>query len=545
MTAGSRPEFRLLGPLEARVEGRQIGLGGVRQRTLLVLLLLRANEAVSRDRLIDDLWGSDPPATSANSLAALVARLRRVLPADLLHTTPGGYELRVEPEAIDLHRFERLVEEGGAALAGAEPNRAAELLRSALALWRGPALADFTYDAFAQPAIVRLEELRLAALESRIDADLALGRHADLVGELQSLLLEHPLREQLRGQLMLVLYRCGRQAEALETYREGRRVFVEELGIEPGPALQELEGAILRQDPELGGPETAAPAAQPPARAILVAADSADTLDSLLAVAEPLAVHSGRELILLVLERDDEALVDTTRLAHERRAALTGEGRSVRAAAFVSTTPGEDIVRVASEQNVDLVVVDPLGGIAEGLSPELVAVLERAPCDVGVLVARDGRPPATGPDRAVLVPFGGAEHEWAAMEIGAWLAGAADAPLVLLGTTGDPEAERRDASRLLATASLVLQQAAGVTAEPRLAPPGAEGVIEAAVYAGITIVGLPDRWRQQGLDATRLAVATHAPSSVLLVRGGVRPGGLAPDASLTRFTWTMASAPPG
>ena len=162
------------------------------------------------------------------------------------------------------------------ALAAAEPNRAAELLRSALALWRGPALADFTYEAFAQPAIVRLEELRLAALESRIDADLALGRHLDLVGELQGLLLEHPLRERLRGQLMLALYRSGRQAEALEAYRDGRRVFVEELGIEPGPALQELEGAILRQDPQLGGPETA-PARQPSARAILVAAESAES----------------------------------------------------------------------------------------------------------------------------------------------------------------------------------------------------------------------------------------------------------------------------
>ena len=541
MTGHDRPDFRVLGPLEASVEGRSIPLGGLRQRTLLVLLLLRANESVSRDRLIDDLWGTEPPATAANALAALVARLRRALPTDLLLTTPAGYELNVEPEALDLHRFERLVEEGGSALDAGEPNRAAELLRSALSLWRGPALADFTYDAFAQPAIVRLEELRLAALESRIDADLALGRHADLVGELQSLVLEHPLREQLRGQLMLVLYRCGRQAEALETYREGRRVFVEELGIEPGPALQELEGAILRQDPELGGPETA-PATQPPTRAILVAADSVETLDTLLAVAEPLAVHSGRELILLLLERDDEALGDATRLAHERRAALTGAGRSIRAAAFVSTTPGEDIVRVASEQNVDLVVVGPLGGIADGLSPELVAVLERAPCDVGVLVGREGRSPTAGPDRAVLVPFGGAEHEWAAMEVGAWLAGAADARLVLLGTTGDPEAGRRDASRLLATASLVLQQAAGVTAEPRLAPRGPEAVIEAARDAGVTVVGLPDRWRQHGLDADRLALATRAQSSVLLVRGGVRPGGLAPDQSLTRFTWTIASA---
>ena len=540
MTGHDGPDFRVLGPLEVLDSGRSIGLGGLRQRTLLVLLLLRANEAVSRDRLIDDLWGAEPPATAANSLAALVARLRRALPADLLLTTQGGYELRIEPEALDLHRFERLVEEGGRALAAAEPNRAAELLRSALSLWRGPALVDFAYEAFAQPAIVRLEELRLAALESRIDADLALGRHLDLVGELQGLLLEHPLRERLRGQLMLALYRSGRQAEALEAYRDGRQVFVEELGIDPGPALQELEGAILRQDPQLGGQDTA-PARQPSARAILVAAESAETLDALLVVAEPLAAHSGRELILIVLEQDGERLADATRLAHERMELLAETGRAVRAAAFVTTTPGDDVVRVAAEQNVDLVVVDPLGDIAAGLSGELATVLEGAPCDVGVLVTR-GTPAAAGPGRAVIVPFGGAEHEWAALEIGAWIAGATGARLELLGTVADPDAGQRDASRLLATASLVLQQAAGVTAEPRLAPRGPEAVIEAASEAGVTVVGLPDRWRQHGLDADRLALATRAPSSVLLVRAGVRPGGLAPDQSLTRFTWTIASA---
>ena len=541
MTAAPPLEFRLLGPLAVLIEGRPISLGGDRQRTLLVLLLLRANEAVSRDRLIDDLWGSEPPATSGNALAAIVARLRRVLPGEVLLTTQGGYELSIEPEAIDLHRFERLVEEGRSAQVDAELNRASELLRSALALWRGPALADFTYEAFAQPAITRLEELRLAALESRIDVDLALGRQLDLVGQLQGLVLEHPLRERLRGQLMLALYRSGRQAEALEAYRDGRRAFVEELGIEPNPALQELEGAILRQDPELGGPQTAA-AKSPAARAILVAAESPESLDALLAIAAPLAVHSGRELILLVLERDGAALTETSRLAHERMDALGQEGRAVRAAAFVSTTPGEDIVRVASEQHVDLVVIDPLGDLSEGFGAELVAVLDGAPCDVGVLVQRDRLPPAVGPGRAVLVPFGGAEHEWAAMEIGAWLAGAVGARLELLGTAADPGTGQRDASRLLATASLVLQQAAGVTAEPRLMAPGPENVIEAAHDAGVTVLGLPDRWHQQGLDADRLAVATRSPSPVLLVRGGVRPGGLAPNESLTRFTWTMASA---
>jgi DNA-binding SARP family transcriptional activator len=540
MTRDETLEFRLLGPLEALAGSRPIALG-VKQRTLLVLLLLRANEVVSRDRLIDDLWGDQPPEAAPNALAALVARLRRALPAEVLLTRPGGYELSIERQALDLHRFELLVEEGRERLAAGDPARAAEQLRLALSIWRGPALADVEYEAFAQPAIMRLEELRLAALESRIDADLALGRHVDLVGEVQSLVLENPLRERLRGQLILALYRSGRQAEALEAYREGRRVLVEELGIDPSPPLQELERAILRQDPSLGAPETE-PVAPQSARAILVAAESEATLDALLALAGELASHSGRELIILVLVGDDRDLVDATRLVHDRRDALAREGRDVRAAAFVSATPGDDIVRLASQQqNVDLLLVDPLGPVSEDLGGELAAVLERAPCDVGVLVLPGGRLPTVGPDRRVIVPFGGADHEWAAMEIGAWVAGASEAPLKLVGTTSDPEARRRDASRLLATASLVLQQAAGVTAEPELVRPGAEGVIEATRGAGLTVVGLPDRWRQQGLEGARLAVARRALSPVLLVRGGVRPGGLAPSESQTRYTWTIAS----
>lgn len=540
MTRDETLEFRLLGPLEALAGSTPIALG-VKQRMLLALLLLRANEVVSRDRLIDELWGDQPPDAAPNALAALVARLRRALPAEVLLTGPGGYELRIERQAVDLHRFEVLVEEGRESLAAGDPARAAEQLRLALSIWRGPALADIEYEAFAQPAIMRLEELRLAALESRIEADIALGRHVDLVGEVQSLLLANPLRERLRGQLMLVLYRSGRQAEALEVYREGRHVLVEELGIDPSPPLQELERAILRQDPSLGAPETE-PAAPQPARAILVAAQGEATLDALLALAARLAFHSGRELIMLVLVGDDRRLADATRLAHDRRDTLARDRAAVRAAAFVSATPGEDIVRLASEQNVDLLLVEPLGTLADDLGGELAVVLERAPCDVGVLVPRRGRVPAVGPDRPVTVPFGGAEHEWAAMEIGAWIASAGGASLKLVGTTSDPETGRRDASRLLATASLVLQQAAGVTAEPMLVEAGAEGVIGATRGAGLIVLGLPERWRQQGLEGARMAVVTRARSPVLLVRGGVRPGGLAPSESLTRYTWTIAPA---
>ena len=255
MTGEGTLEFRLLGPLEARVENRLLPLGGVRQRGLLALLLLRANEVVSRDRLIDELWRDHAPETAANALAALVSRLRRVLPSDVLVTRAGGYEAQVDREAIDLYRFQQLAEDGSHALAAGDPAGAADLLRSGLALWRGSALADFTYEPFAEPVILRLEELRLAAVENRIDADLALGRHGELVGELQSLVLEHPLRERLRGQLMLALYRSGRQAEALEVYRDGRHALLDELGIDPSPALQELEQAILRQDRGVRAPE--------------------------------------------------------------------------------------------------------------------------------------------------------------------------------------------------------------------------------------------------------------------------------------------------
>src|SRR5919106_2516002 len=311
-------EFRVLGPLEMLVEGQPIEIVGTRQRALLAILLLRANEVVSRDRLIDDLWGERTPETAPNALAALVARLRKALPAEIVLTRPAGYELRLERQALDLHRFETLVEEGSSALAAGDPAHASELLRSALALWRGPPLAEFAYEPFAQPASTRLAELRLVALENRIEADLGVGRHLDVVGELQSLVGEHPLRDRLRGSLMLALYRSGRQAEALEAYRTGRRVFVDELGIEPGPALQELEQAILRQDPSVAAPGTT-PISSQPARAILVAAQSAASLDLLLSLAAPLARGSERELIVVLLVGADGELSNAATAVDERR----------------------------------------------------------------------------------------------------------------------------------------------------------------------------------------------------------------------------------
>src|SRR6266545_2768525 len=202
-------QFRLLGPVEVEDGGRPLVLGSAKQRALLAILLLHANEVVSRDRLIDELWGEQPPASAPHSLEVYVSRLRKTLQPDggerLLVTRPGGYLLRLEPDQLDLGRFERLVEEGRRALDAGNYERASERFAEALALWRGPALGDLAYEPFAGPEIERLEEQRLAALEERIEAELALSRHASLVAELESLSNKHPLRERLHGQLMLAL----------------------------------------------------------------------------------------------------------------------------------------------------------------------------------------------------------------------------------------------------------------------------------------------------------------------------------------------------
>jgi DNA-binding SARP family transcriptional activator len=242
-------EYRILGPLAVAKDGSEVVIGSGKQRAILVLLVLHANEAVSTDRLVDQLWG-EPRSTSATKvLQNYVSKLRRLLGDGVLITRPHGYELRVEPGELDADLFDDLVAEGRRALAAGDPERAAAVLAEALSLWRGPPLADFAYEPFASAEIDRLEGLRLAALTERIDADLQLGRHDALIGELETLVARYPLQERLRGQLMLALYRSGRQADALRVYKETRRVLVDELGIEPSQELQRLEHAILVHDP--------------------------------------------------------------------------------------------------------------------------------------------------------------------------------------------------------------------------------------------------------------------------------------------------------
>ena len=241
-------DFRILGPLEAVADGRVVALDAAKPRALLAILLLHAGEPVSRDRLIEDLWDGRPPATAAKVLQTYVSQLRKALGSEVIVTRPAGYELVVEPDGFDLHRFERLVAEARRS----EPAVAAARLREALALWRGPPLADFSYERWAQAEIGRLNELRLSALQDRIDADLALGRDGDLVGELERLVSEHPLSERLRGQLMLALYRSGRQAEALAAYRRRGETLVDDARDRAGRLRCGSSSArILDQDPAL------------------------------------------------------------------------------------------------------------------------------------------------------------------------------------------------------------------------------------------------------------------------------------------------------
>jgi DNA-binding SARP family transcriptional activator len=248
-------EFRMLGPLEVlAADGEPLVLGGQKQRAVLALLLLRANQVVSTEFLVDALWGEHPPRTATTSLQNSISALRKLLGPDVLATRPPGYRLAVEPESVDLYRFERLV----ASARGLDPEERSERLGEALALWRGEPLAEFAFEAFA-PELRRLEELRPAVLEDRIDADLACERFAELVPELDGLVRQYPLRERLRGQLMLALYHSGRQADALRVYQDTRLELRDGLGLDPSPRLQELHAQILRQEvprPRLAAAET-------------------------------------------------------------------------------------------------------------------------------------------------------------------------------------------------------------------------------------------------------------------------------------------------
>jgi YVTN family beta-propeller protein len=355
----AKREFRILGPFEARENGQPLAIGAGKQRALLALLLLSAGEVVSTDRLIDALWGESPPASALNSVHIYVSQLRKVLGEGCVITRGRGYLLAVDPEQLDLGRFERLLGEGRELLERGEAERASEALRAALGLWRGPPLADFASELFAQGEIARLEELRVAALEERIEADLALGRHAELVPELEALVRANPLRERLRAQLMLALYRSGRQAEALGAYRQARATLVAELGLEPGRRLQEVERGILSQDPSLEIAPQAGPPRLPPAtlqkrtwaanrRLVVIAMAGLALAAALVAVA--LIRWTGHEFLARV-DANALGVIDPKMAGIRSEVSLPGAPSAI--------TVGGGFVWVASEANGTVSRLDP------------------------------------------------------------------------------------------------------------------------------------------------------------------------------------------
>jgi DNA-binding SARP family transcriptional activator len=481
-------EFRLLGPFEGPHE-----IPGGKPRALLARLLLDAGRVVPSDKLVESLWGESPPPSAPKVLQAHVSALRKVLGTEAIETRAPGYALH--GATSDLARFEELTERARRA---DDPAQRADLLGRALGLWRGMPLAEFRREPFAEAAAVRIAELRFDALVQRIDADLELGKHEAVVGELTALVADEPLRERPRWQLMLALYRSGRQADALLVHREGRARLVDELGIEPGRELQELERAILRQDAQLAGPHR-----RDTARGAILCVGVAPL---------PLLAPLGRELVLVELHEDAASL----RTAGAQLHLLRGETGDVRTAAFTTSDPVPDIVRLAIEQRAELLIV--------AAAPD--ELLAAAPCDVAL--SNGVEQPGSG---AVLVPFGGARAEWPALELGAWLARAHGLRLRLLGV--EAGGGRRDASRALAGASLALQRFAGISADTALVTPGPDGVLREDGAA--IVASLP----KGELDATRRALLA-ADVPVLLVHGGLRPGGLAPDRTMTRFSWSLS-----
>ena len=526
-------EFCLLGPLEVVGEAGPIPLGGPKQRATLAILLLGANRVVPIERLADDLYHGTAPVTAVTQVQRQVSELRRILGAPAIETRPPGYILRLAPDQLDLHRFERLTERAAQVRARGAAQQAAELLREALGIWRGGALADLADEPFARVAIERLEEIRLAAIERRIDAELALGRHAELVGELQELVAAHPFGERFGEQLMLALYRSGRQTEALTVYRATREALVEQFGIEPTPSLRLLERAILTQDGSLdvAVPDRDAPR---PQRPVLMLPSEERAVDPLLAVAAPLARVHARELIAARLLADGADVALTSAALNARRESLDLD---VRTAAFTTGVWADDADRLASMTDAALILIDAPSNVdAAQLPDELAGLLERSAADVGLLA---GPAPDWTRGEGVFVPFGGGVQDWAALELAAWLAAATDLPLRLVGTKADASLGRRDASRLLADAALAVQRVVGVPSEPLLAEPSDAALVAAVERATVVVLGVSPRWRLDGIGATRRLLVRSGRSSVLLVHGGPRPGGLAPRESSTRFTWSI------
>lgn len=385
-------DHRCLGSFEVRRDGEVLALGGPRQRAVLAVLTLSRNDLVSTDALIDQVWAGDPPASATATLQGYVASLRRALephraprtPPAVLVSRANGYSLVVPPGACDLDRFVAAMTEARDLLEAGDAQKAVAAARRALGQWRGPALADFADEPFAAPEVLRLEEARLQCVELRMDAALAAGHHADVVGELQVIVAAEPLRERLRGQLMVALYRSGRQADALEVARHGRRILAEELGLDPDPALQQLELSILRQDPALDAPDTSAPvSASGAASGLIGRADECGVLERGLAAA---AAGTGRVVLI-----GGEAGIGKTRLAEAFASEVTGAlvlwGRCHETEGAPSFWPWREVLRELGA-SLDETVLRQATGVDAGVVAEVVPELAGA---LGVELGR--RPP--------------------------------------------------------------------------------------------------------------------------------------------------------
>lgn len=526
-------EFRILGPLEVAGSAGPLQLGGPKQRATLAILLLNANRVVSIDALADQLYAGRAPVTAATQVHRQISELRKALGEEArIETRSPGYAIHVASQQLDLHQFERLTEEAGNALARGDAPGALELQRNALALWRGPPLADLDHEPIAEVAVRRLQEILLVALEQRVDAELVLGRHRELVGELDELVAQHPSNESFVSRLMLALYRSGRQADALDVYRRTRERLVEDFGIEPGRSIRQLERSILNQDTSLDADRAAAPAVPAPDQVVLVLPSADERIDALLAVAEPLAARPGRTLLIARLLPSEASLASASAGLSERRASL---GTEARTAAFTTVDRAGDAVRLAAAYDVRLVLLDAAGLDADALPADVASIVDRSPADVGLLT---GSTADWESGDGVCVPFGGSEHDWAALEVAALLAASRATALRLVGLRADVRRGRRDASRLLADAALSVQRVVGIDARPQLIDADQDSLVAAGASATIVVTGLSPSWRREGLGEARRALIRGRRPTLLLHRGA-RPSGLAPVASRTRFTWTI------
>lgn len=495
-------EFRLLGPLEIANDGLAVPLEGAKPRALLALLLLERGRSVTTRRLGDGLWGPAAPASAAKALQVHVSQLRKALGASAIETRGDAYAIHAPAGAVDLDTFEQLAEAGRSRLGAGRPAEALEPLSAALALWRGDALEGLDEPGLT-PARARLEELRVVVHELLADARIAIGDTVSALPELTLLAHRYPLREGIQERLMLALYRSGRQADALAVFRSLRARLHDELGLEPRRRVRALEQAILRQDAALETPGRTV-------RRVVVAAGS--NPGRLAALAAPLVRPDGGELILLVPVAEPGELADASvRLEAER-------SEDIRVATFVSAAPRRDVLRLGAAEGASLVVLETAAAELVTAGSDSAAGL---PADLALFV--DAAGPLPGERVSVLQAGGG--HDWAAIELAAALARGAGVSLRLLGPGSSGEA-----STLLARTALVVQRFAGIATEPALFAPGAAASLGALVADGVLVAAV---------DAPVPEPLTELGVPLVVVRGGPRPGLLAPAQTITRFSWAL------